>query len=102
MSKKPRFFCDNCGTEVGRNVNTCPKCGRFFASVRCPKCGFAADESAFRKGCPVCGYSTPPGNAARPPEEEKIPAGKLPLWVYILSVFAFITVVALLIIKIVK
>jgi ssDNA-binding Zn-finger/Zn-ribbon topoisomerase 1 len=101
MSKKPRFFCDNCGTEVGRNVNTCPNCGRFFASVRCPKCNYTADEASFKKGCPACGYSVPLGSAADQ-KVEKVPAGKLPLWVYILSVCAFITAVALLLLKVVK
>jgi ssDNA-binding Zn-finger/Zn-ribbon topoisomerase 1 len=101
MGKKPRFFCDNCGTEVGRNAKACPQCGRFFSSIRCPKCNYSADEAAFKKGCPACGYSIPIGNAANP-EGEKVPAGKLPLWVYILSVCAFIAVVALLIIKLVN
>jgi predicted amidophosphoribosyltransferase len=101
MGKKPRFFCDNCGEEVGRNDKTCPHCGRFFASIRCPKCGFSADDASFKKGCPACGYSVPPGSAAYS-QGEKVPAGKLPLWVYILSVCAFIAAVALLIIKIVR
>jgi ssDNA-binding Zn-finger/Zn-ribbon topoisomerase 1 len=101
MGKKPRFFCGNCGTEVGRNAKTCPKCGRFFASIRCPKCNHSADDAAFKKGCPVCGYAIPLGNAAYS-QGEKVPAGKLRLWVYILSVCAFIAAVALLIIKIVK
>jgi predicted amidophosphoribosyltransferase len=101
MGKKPRFFFDICGEEVGRNDKTCPHCGRFFSSVRCPKCNFSADEASFKKGCPACGYSVPLGNAAYS-QGKKVPAGKLPLWVYILSVCAFIAAVAILIIKIVR
>ncbi|MCL2128086.1 MAG: hypothetical protein FWH38_07520, partial [Treponema sp.] len=74
FGKKPRFFCDNCGEEVGRNAKSCSRCGRFFASVRCPACGFSGDESAFSAGCPSCGYSAPPSAAGRP-VEKKIPAG---------------------------
>ena len=34
-----KFFCESCGAEVPRNARFCKKCGRFFASVRCPNCG---------------------------------------------------------------
>ncbi|MCL1837122.1 MAG: zinc ribbon domain-containing protein [Treponema sp.] len=97
MSKRPRFFCDNCGAEVDRGEKACPRCGRFFASVRCPACGYTDDENAFKNGCPSCGYSAPPGASytARPPEK-KVPAGPLPLWVYLLSIAAFIVVAILL------
>ena len=103
LSKKPRFFCDNCDTEVERGARACPTCGRFFASVRCPACGYTGEENAFLRGCPSCGYSAPPVAAAAPyyaparPVEKKVPAGPLPPWVYILSIAAFIVVVILLI-----
>jgi uncharacterized membrane protein YvbJ len=106
MNKKPRFFCDNCNQEVGRNAKACPHCGRFFASVRCPSCGFTGDENAFSGGCPSCGYSAPPSLKAQPPAspneaaarlpEKKLPARPLPLWVYILSICAFISICAVL------
>jgi predicted RNA-binding Zn-ribbon protein involved in translation (DUF1610 family) len=96
MNKKPRFFCDNCGHEVDRDAKTCAHCGRFFASVRCPSCGYTSGEKDFSNGCPSCGYSAPP--AARPPEQpEKLPARALPLWVYLLSICAFIAVCAVLV-----
>jgi len=95
LSKKPRFFCDNCGVEVGRNARACPQCGRFFAAIRCPACGHIGDEKAFSGGCPACGYSAPP-SAYAPLPEKKIPAGPLPLWVYILSICAFIGICAIL------
>jgi len=113
LKKKPRFFCDNCGNEVGPNEKSCRHCGRFFASVRCPSCGFIGDETSFKNGCPSCGYSAPQGadkasadklsvgkQAANKTERHQmIPAGKLPLWVYILSIGAFIIVCAMLIVK---
>jgi len=50
MSKGPRFFCDNCSAEVGHSAKSCPNCGRFFESVRCPSCNFVGDENTFAKG----------------------------------------------------
>ncbi|MDR0494317.1 MAG: hypothetical protein LBG95_01635 [Treponema sp.] len=101
VSKKPRFFCDNCGAEVGRNAKACPHCGRFFAAVRCPSCGFTGEEKTFMQGCPSCGYSAPQsGNyqfGQKFPAAPLVPAGKLPLWVYILSICAFIGICAALI-----
>jgi len=101
MSKKPRFFCDNCGSEVGQNEKSCRNCGRYFASVRCPSCGHIGDESSFQKGCPACGYSAPPGKPAekKPAARYFVPAGKLPLWVYFFSIGAFIIACAMLIFK---
>jgi len=58
--KKPRFFCDNCGYEVGHEVKNCPYCGRTFASVRCPSCGYSGPDRMFLNGCPLCGYSASP------------------------------------------
>jgi predicted RNA-binding Zn-ribbon protein involved in translation (DUF1610 family) len=90
VGRKPRFFCDNCGVEVDRGAKACPRCGRFFASVRCPSCGYAGEERAFAGGCPSCGYSAPslPGK----PAAGKKAAGPLPLWVYILSIVAMFAV----------
>jgi uncharacterized membrane protein YvbJ len=100
-----RFFCDNCGTEARRNTVRCPRCGRYFAFVRCPQCDFTGEESLFAKGCPQCGYCTtePPDNAGqkkssksfgRIPRPPLIRAGKLPLWVYIVAALV-LAVVAL-------
>jgi uncharacterized membrane protein YvbJ len=99
-NKKPRFFCDNCGSEVGRNAKACPQCGRFFAAVRCPSCGYAGEESIFANGCPSCGYSSPPptvlSSEIPQPPEIKIPAKPLPFWMYILTIIAFIGILAIL------
>ncbi|MDR2477220.1 MAG: zinc ribbon domain-containing protein [Treponema sp.] len=96
MSRKPRFFCDNCGVEVDRGAKACPHCGRFFASVRCPSCGYADEEQAFAGGCPSCGYSAPPFKDRGPSIEQKVPAGPLPFWVYIFSIVALIGVFTIL------
>jgi predicted RNA-binding Zn-ribbon protein involved in translation (DUF1610 family) len=95
--KSPRFFCDNCGAEVGRDLEKCPRCGRFFASVRCPACGFTGEERLFKNGCPSCGYSAPPTRASGGGRRKDTgPAGPLPLWVYLVSIFALLCAAALL------
>jgi ribosomal protein L37E len=95
----PRFFCENCGAEVHRNTQTCPRCGRYFASVRCPACGFTGEEGLFKGGCPVCGYSASREKAPSWPEKkkpEKTAVGALPWWVYFLTIIALICVVVVL------
>lgn|SRR5574344_1228959 len=54
---KAKYFCENCGAEVAYNARFCPKCGKFFSSVRCPKCGCTGDVKKFINGCPQCGYA---------------------------------------------
>jgi len=100
MKKSPRFFCDNCGFEVGHEVKACPYCGRFFASVRCPSCSFTGGEKMFLNGCPMCGYST----ASAPKTIDKTPKTKkkrrysepVPPWFYLVSAIALLVIIALL------
>ena len=54
---KAKFFCEYCDTEVPQNAKFCPRCGHFFASVRCPACGKTGDHGEFTNGCPACGYA---------------------------------------------
>jgi uncharacterized membrane protein YvbJ len=103
----PRFFCDNCGVEVPQNSKNCPSCGRFFSSVRCPYCGFVGEEALFSNGCPSCGYSTSPANAAgkgevkaKKKKKEAEPVVGLPLWVYILTSAIFTAVLAALMFRV--
>ena len=56
---KAKYFCENCGSEVGANARFCPKCGKFFSSVRCPKCGNTGPVTDFKNGCPQCHYTVP-------------------------------------------
>jgi predicted RNA-binding Zn-ribbon protein involved in translation (DUF1610 family) len=117
-TKKPRFFCDNCGAEVAMAAKSCPRCGRFFASVRCPHCGFTGKDEDFSRGCPACGYSISPGGegsegaftgAANPSGKRGVqrpwesgrgaprePAFPLPVWLYLVAALALISVLALL------
>lgn len=57
--KQAKFFCEFCGSEVPRKAKTCPKCGKFFASVMCPKCAHTGSTDEFKNGCPKCGYAVP-------------------------------------------
>jgi uncharacterized membrane protein YvbJ len=103
LSKKPRFFCDYCGYEVGSEVKNCPYCGRTFASVRCPSCGYSGHDRMFQNGCPMCGYSAPP--PPKQPKTKKIKPPKtkehaktepIPFWTYVAAFFALFVVIALL------
>jgi hypothetical protein len=88
-----RFFCEECGTEVGRGAVRCPGCGKTFAAVRCPACGFAGVEADFAAGCPVCGKGAPSAAQAGAARPAARPYGKtatarpavnrsLPRWFY--------------------
>jgi RNA polymerase subunit RPABC4/transcription elongation factor Spt4 len=101
VKKKPRFFCDNCGYEVGADVKTCPYCGRYFASIRCPACDYSGPDKMFQNGCPMCGYSSapPPQKAKSYKPREKKPRHKaepLPTWAFILSILALFGIIWLL------
>jgi len=90
--KAPRYFCEHCGLEVKRDAHVCPGCGRFFSSVKCPKCGYSGNAGKFRSGCPVCGYSGAVVDSYRPvsggKRRETIP---LSTWLYLLA-FALLLV----------
>jgi predicted RNA-binding Zn-ribbon protein involved in translation (DUF1610 family) len=103
QSGAAKFFCENCGAEVNRNADRCPSCGRIFASVRCPACGFTGEEERFKKGCPVCGYCAAPGNESEGRGSQPAgklntggkAVGKLPLWVYVLAALSLAVAAAL-------
>jgi len=103
MYKQPKFFCENCNAEVRRDAVVCPHCGRFFASVRCPSCGFTGMHREFKNGCPSCGYAFSSdtqinkSSSAKKRKRKKLWTGKqhdtrkssthmdtdpLPLWIY--------------------
>ncbi|GHV80854.1 hypothetical protein AGMMS49944_26450 [Spirochaetia bacterium] len=96
-----RFICEHCGASVKRDSKSCPQCGRPFANVLCPVCGFEGAERLFSAGCPSCGYTAeaPVRVAASKHEKEPPPrfvAGDLPVWAYVLAILAFVSVLALL------
>ncbi|MDR1866872.1 MAG: zinc ribbon domain-containing protein [Treponema sp.] len=125
---QPHFICDNCIKEVPQDAEVCPHCGKSFASVKCPACGFVGEAKQFYEGCPICGYlSLPPSekppakavptNKKREPSDthalmhkrlsfrETVGAVRailiaiiaksqtmgLPLWVYVVTILAFIS-----------
>jgi hypothetical protein len=101
--KAPRYFCENCGVEVKRNAKICPECGRFFASVRCPKCGFTGQPDNFISGCPRCGYSDPanaPGKGGQDSGKKVVRAESenqaLPWWTYLAAFLGLCGVLILL------
>ena len=86
-----RFFCDNCGTEAASGLKNCPGCGRPFAAVRCPACGFVGEEPNFAAGCPACGHLAPKLGKTKPATAGRRPAGSVtegnpfrqPLWAFL-------------------
>jgi uncharacterized membrane protein YvbJ len=104
----PLFYCDNCGAEVSQDEPFCPKCGRKFASIRCPACGFSGEESLFDNGCPKCGYQVLPGKgghknlraASRRSRQRggyiSATDGALPAWAYFLTFAFFVFVLSFL------
>jgi len=101
VKKKPRFFCDNCGYEVGSEVKNCPYCARIFASVRCPACDYSGPDRMFLNGCPMCGYSAPPPPKQKsqkfklPARKDPPPAQPLPFWTYVITFISLFLAIAL-------
>ncbi|MDR1362604.1 MAG: hypothetical protein LBJ35_00940 [Spirochaetaceae bacterium] len=96
--KKPRFFCDGCGMEVAADEERCPCCGKFFASIRCPSCGFTGEQRVFEKGCPACGYSAPD---SKPPRKYPPPVST-PQWAYVASIAFAVMILSFLFIHITR
>lgn len=124
--KEAKFFCESCGSEVPRNSRTCPQCGKFFAAVRCPKCGRTGSNDDFVNGCPTCGYAVNPddgfhrggysinlnddkksastSNVAmafslftnRKKNNSKYIDSSLPIWVYAVTVLVLVVLIFLL------
>jgi uncharacterized membrane protein YvbJ len=96
MPKQPHFFCEYCGAEVRKDAKICPHCGRFFSSVKCPKCGHVGMPDDFSFGCPGCGYALP----ANPAPEPMKRASALPQMAPPLPWWAFVAVAAVLVVLI--
>lgn len=109
-NKKAKFFCESCGHEVSEKAKVCNFCGKFFSSVRCPKCGNTGSTEEFIHGCPQCGYAVTPNgvlsNSRKPNNNptsllrdifsgsrsssaasaQAAGDGSLPFWIYIVAV----------------
>ena len=112
-NKKAKFYCENCGEIVSQNAKVCTKCGRFFSSVRCPRCGRVGTNDDFVNGCKDCGYAfTPTKNikqtvelnkpyfyshfASKSEPKAKSQDSSLPLWIYIFTISVLILVFILI------
>ncbi len=119
---KASYFCENCGSKVPWNSRFCPKCGKFFSSVRCPKCGHTGSAGSFKNGCPACHYAT--GHAdedeaeyeEEPPRRAKLSSKSkksikkafaahsnagaydfgAPLWLYVSSIIVLFAIIGLI------
>jgi hypothetical protein len=94
--KRPRYFCEHCGLEVRKNARVCPRCGRFFSSVKCPRCGYAGQAEDFDAGCPVCGYAEAANAAPDPIRPPPVAAPPPPRWSYALAALVLAALVFLL------
>jgi len=95
--KRLRYFCEYCGAEVGKDARICPRCGRFFSSVKCPRCGHTGKVEDFSFGCPACGCALRPNDAPEPIKRAPVPASPVPTWAYLLALLVLVALVALLV-----
>lgn len=94
--KKPRYYCERCGAEVRKDARICPRCGRFFSSVKCPRCGYVGEADDFTAGCPVCGYADSANAAPESIRDLPPSAPPPPWWAYPLAAGAILALVLLL------
>jgi hypothetical protein len=81
--KRPHFFCERCGAEVRKDARVCPRCGRFFSSVKCPKCEYVGEADDFSLGCPVCGYALAANPSPEPIKPLTVAAPPPPWWAFV-------------------
>jgi hypothetical protein len=90
MARRFKFLCENCGAEVPSSGDRCPLCGHRCGGGQCTHGGATGPESAFRTGCPSCGYGTPTPTPVTPRS-----APRLGPWALYLAVITAIALVAL-------
>ncbi|MDR0383336.1 MAG: hypothetical protein LBH50_05060 [Spirochaetaceae bacterium] len=101
--RKPRFFCDGCGAEVSAAAKSCPSCGKFFAAMRCPRCGFCGEHEEFSDGCPACGYAAPSRPLPKSADETaRDNADNGRQWLYAVGVAALVLLLAVLLAHILR
>ena len=81
-----------------KEARVCPRCGRFFSSVKCPKCGHVGEADDFSLGCPVCGYALGANAAPEPIKPFSLPAPPLPRWAFIAAA-AVILILSLVLLR---
>ena len=113
--EKAKFFCESCGAEVNQNARVCTNCGKFFSSVRCPKCALTGKTEEFIHGCPRCGYAVNPGSSTNSnsniqksfsdsligrffynqnkENKQNYNDSRLPFWIYIVCILILIILV---------
>jgi predicted RNA-binding Zn-ribbon protein involved in translation (DUF1610 family) len=98
---KARFFCGNCGAEVGPKAERCPSCRKYFTHVKCPQCGFEGNAESFIRGCPSCGFLIR-RDAAVPeveaPNARQEPSFHLPRSFYRIAAVILVAIVILLVV----
>jgi Double zinc ribbon len=91
--RRPHYYCEGCGAEVRKDARVCPRCGRFFSSVKCPRCGYVGQADDFVRGCPTCGYAEAPNaspDPIRPLPPEALP---LPWWAFVAAAVVIVALV---------
>ena len=104
--EKAKFYCESCGAEVPQNARVCTNCGKFFSSVKCPKCGRTGKTEEFIHGCPKCGYAVSNyhhsnlglnngsyGAGGSLFKRRRFVDSGLPIWVYIICIVVLIILV---------
>jgi predicted amidophosphoribosyltransferase len=81
--KRPRYYCEGCGLEVRKDARVCPRCGRFFSSVKCPRCGYVGVADDFNLGCPSCGYAEAANPSPEPIRPLAAEAPPIPWWAFV-------------------
>jgi rRNA maturation protein Nop10 len=94
--KRPRYYCESCGVEVRKDARVCPRCGRFFSSVKCPRCGHVGMADDFTLGCPICGYADPANAPPEPMGAAPASAPPLPWWAFPAAAALLLALVLLL------
>ena len=88
--RRPHYFCERCGAEVGKDARLCPHCGRFFSSVKCPRCGHVGKADDFDRGCPSCGSFEAANPAPDPIRPLPAAASPLPWWAFVVAAFVIL------------
>ena len=83
--RHPHYFCERCGAEVGKDAKICPHCGRYFSSVKCPRCGHVGKADDFDRGCPSCGSFEAANPAPDPIRPLPVAASPLPWWAFVVA-----------------